>query len=238
MWKAETDMEGTDECIRFSLHSPDQDQGYPADLDIAVIYTLTSNNELMIEYIGTSEEDTIVNMTNHSYFNLSGEGSGTAMNQYVTILADAYTHTDEGSIPDGILVPVDGTVMDFREEKQIGRDIDSDYPDLAAPGGFDHNWALNGYGSGSPELAATLRDEESGIKMSVLTDLPGIQFYAGNFLAGESMGKCKKPYGKREGVCFESQFFPNAINIPNFVSPVLKAGDTYHTITVYRFETV
>lgn len=238
MWQAQTDVEGMDECVTFSLHSPDGDQGYPGALDIAVTYTLTQDNALMIHYQGAADADTIVNLTNHSYFNLAGQGSGTAMDQYVSIQADAYTHTDAGSIPDGKLVPVAGTVMDFRQEKQIGRDIDAAYADLAAPGGYDHNWALNGYGTGAPELAATLRDPDSGILMKVYTDLPGVQFYAGNSLAGGPVGKCGRPYQRREGVCFESQFFPNAVNLPQFVSPVLKAGEVYQTTTIYQFETV
>ena len=236
MWQAISDTEDGDESVTFSLHSPDGDQGYPGTLDIAVTYTLTEANALVIHYEGTADADTVVNLTNHSYFNLAGEGSGSAMNQLVEIFADAYTHTDEGSIPDGVLVPVDGTVMDFRTAKPIGRDIDSEYPDLQAPGGYDHNWVLNNHGELA--LAATLTDPASGRKMSVYTDLPGVQFYAGNFLAGQCTGKSGKPYGKREGVCFESQFFPNAINLPQFKSPVLKAGDTYETTTIYQFDIV
>lgn len=236
MWQAETDTEGPDESVTFSLHSPDGDQGYPGALDIAVTYTLTAANALMIHYNGVADADTVINLTNHSYFNLAGEGSGSAMDQLVWIDSDFFTHTDAGSIPDGELVPVEGTVMDFRTEKPIGRDIESDYEPLIAPGGFDHNWVLKN--GGELAVVASLTDPASGRKMTVHTDLPGIQFYAGNSLAGQCIGKSGKPYGKREGVCFESQYFPNAVNIPSFKSPVKRAGEPYDTTTIYSFETV
>lgn len=229
MWQAEKEDEAE---ITFVLNSPDGDQGFPGNLDIHVTYALTEENELKIHYYAVSDQDTIVNLTNHSYFNLSGHASGTAMDQQVVILADAFTEADAESIPTGKIIPVEGTPMDFRQMKAIGRDIEEKYEALILGGGYDHNWVLNGEGF---RHVASMYSEKTGITMKVYTDLPGMQFYTGNFVE-EEQGKEGAVYQKRNGVCFETQYFPDAIHKEHFGGPVLKAGETYDTMTVYKFE--
>ena len=219
--------------VEFSRLSPDMEQGFPGNLDLSVTYTLTEENELIIEYFAASDKDTIVNFTNHSYFNLGGCSSGTAMNQYAKIYADAFTPADEGNIPTGEIRDVTGTPLDFRTSKRIGQEIDADYPCLKSAHGYDQNFVLNTK-RGEASLAAELYDEPSGRLMEVFTDLPGLQFYAGNFIAPET-GKGGHVYQKREGVCFESQFYPNACNTPSFPFEILKADEEFETVTVYKF---
>ncbi len=220
--------------ITFSLFSPDGDQGYPGNADIVFSYTLTPDNSIQIDYRMTADADTIANFTHHSYFNLAGHNSGPAMDQQVWIDADHYTVADEESIPTGEIAPVKGTPMDFTEMKAIGRDIDNDFKALNLGKGYDHNWVLN-HAEGELSLCAKALDAKSGRLMEVYTDLPGIQFYTANFLSGEYPGKEGKAYGRREGYCFESQYFPDAIHKPQFASPILKAGEEYKTTTVYHF---
>lgn len=224
--------ETTDDSITFSLYSPDGDQGYPGALKIDVTYTLTSDNGVKITYIGVPTEDTVVNMTNHSYFNMAGHDSGTILDQKVWLDADAYTRADCESIPTGEITPVAGTPMDFRTPKKIGRDIHMDYEALIFGKGYDHNWALNNHGTYA--RVAELSAETTGITMEVYTDLPGVQMYTGNFLVKEP-GKNGAVYGRNQGVCFETQYFPDAINHENFAGPICKAGETYQTTTCYKF---
>lgn len=228
MWRVEE--YGKDHIV-LSLHSPDGDQGYPGEVDITVTYTLTGDNEVKIHYHAVPKADTLLNMTNHSYFNLAGQSSGTILDQEVWIDADAYTEADAQSIPTGEITPVEGTPMDFREEKPVGRDIEEDYQALKFGGGYDHNWALNGSGF---RKVASLSCEKSGISMEVYTDLPGMQLYCGNFLEGDA-GKGGCAYGKRSGVCFETQYFPDAVHKEDFAGPVVRAGETYDTVTSYKF---
>ena len=228
MWKVK---ETADDHITFELDSPDGDQGYPGAVHIEVTYTLTEDNAVKIAYHAVPDADTLINMTNHSYFNLSGHASGTAWNAKVWIDADAFTETDAELIPTGMVVPVEGTPMDFRKEKVVEKEIGADYTPLKLAGGYDHNWVLNGKGF---RKAASAESEETGIKMEVYTDLPGIQFYSGNFLAG-SKGKEGAVYEKGYGICFETQYFPDAIHKENFESPITKAGEVYDTTTVYKF---
>lgn len=232
IWEVNQGDNELGESISFSLFSPDGDQGYPGNLNVTVSYILTPENALMLHYKAAGDQNTIVNMTNHSYFNLAGHDSGTAMNQKVWINADQFTEADEASIPTGKLISVENTPMDFRGNAVIGARIDEDYEALNFGGGYDHNWVLNN--NGQYELAAKMSDETSGIEMKVYTDLPGMQFYTGNFLDKEP-GKNGAVYEKRAGVCFETQYFPDAIHHPEFVSPVLKASDEYETTTVYEF---
>lgn len=224
--------ETTENSITFSLHSPDGDQGYPGTLDIDVTYTLTDDNAVKIDYYGVPEEDTIINMTNHSYFNLDGHASGDILNHEVWMDSDAFTRTDATSIPTGEIVPVEGTPMDFRVKKTVGRDIEQDYEALIFGSGYDHNWILNNHG----ELAkiAELSSDVSGIQMEVYTDLPGVQIYTANFVNNE-VGKQGVVYNRRQGICFETQYYPDAINHENFPSPVCKAGEVYKTTTIYKF---
>lgn len=228
MWDVK---EEDDTHVVFALVSPDGDQGFPGEVKIEVSYTITEENELKIHYHAIPDQDTLLNMTNHSYFNLSGHASGTAWNAKVWIDADAFTETDAELIPTGTVVPVEGTPMDFRKEKVVEKEIGADYTPLKLAGGYDHNWVLNGKGF---RKAASAESEETGIKMEVYTDLPGIQFYSGNFLAG-SKGKEGAVYEKGYGICFETQYFPDAIHKENFESPITKAREVYDTTTVYKF---
>lgn len=235
LWAAEADTMEDSEAITFSLSSPDGDQGYPGNLDIEVTYVLTENNELMIEYYGLSDQDTIFNMTNHAYFNLNGAGSGTILNHKVKLYADAFTATDHGLIPTGELRDVTGTPMDFRNAKTIGEDIEADYEPLKDGKGYDHNFVVNdGRVQADAELIAVAEGDVSGIVMEVYTDLPGVQMYTANTTC-EPNGRDGKAYDKNAAVCFETQFFPDAIHHSEFASPILKAGEEKTTLTVYRF---
>lgn len=229
LWNVE---KAEEDAITLSLHSPHMDQGYPGNADIYVTYTLTEENEVRIDYEAVADEDTIMNMTNHSYFNMDGQDSGSILEQKIWINADAYTEADEYSIPTGRIVKVEGTPMDFRVPKKVGQDIESDYQAVRYGLGFDHNYVLNGRGF---RLAAGMESEESGIKMSVYTDCPGLQLYTANFVKGQK-GKGGVSYQKRGAACFESQYFPDAVHHAGFESPVLKKGETYRTRTGYRFE--
>ncbi len=219
--------------ITFALHSPDMDQGYPGALDVEVTYTLTENNEIRIDYYGVPEEDTIVNLTNHSYFNLNGHASGSICKHEVWVDADAFTRADAQSIPTGEITPVESTPMDFRVKKPVGKDIEEPYEALIFGKGYDHNWALNNHGAFAK--VAEMTADVTGITMEVYTDLPGVQIYSGNFLT-EEPGKAGVVYKHRQGICFETQFFPDAVNHNNFQSSVCKAGEIYRTTTVYKFK--
>ena len=234
IWDTELSEGEGESSITFSLISPDGDQGYPGNARISVVYTLTDENELKIRYHMICDRDTVANMTNHSYFNLAGHNSGSAVNQLVWIDADCFTPTDEVSIPYGRISPVKDTPMDFTSGKPIGRDIDEDYEQLKYGHGYDHNWVLN-HEPGKLALSAKAWDEASGRVMEVYTDLPGIQFYTANYLEPEIPGKEGVMYGPRHGYCFETQYYPNAINTPDFPSPVLKEGKEYNTTTIYKF---
>lgn len=233
VWDTQVEEEDMGTRISFSLFSPDGDQGYPGNADITVSYTLTPDNSLKLDYHMVSDKDTVANFTNHAYFNLAGHDSGNAMNQKVWIDADAFTVTDRDSIPTGGLAPVKGTPMDFTQMKPVARDIEADYEQLKWAGGFDHNWALN-HPVGEVSLCAKAADEASGRVMEVYTDLPGVQFYTANSMATD-MGKGRTAYHKRDGYCFETQYFPDSVNKPEFASAFLKAGQEYKTTTIYKF---
>lgn len=236
LWEARAKESGDDVSVCFTLESPDGDQGFPGTLRISVTYVLTGKNELFIRYSGVSDADTIFNMTNHSYFNLAGHGSGCAMEQAVFLNADSFTPADEVSIPYGEIRPVEGTPMDFTQMKEIGRDIGADDEQLVFGSGYDHNWVINRDGEGTV-LAARAWDPASGRAMEVWTDLPGVQFYTANYLDGSLPGKDGAVYGKRHGYCFETQYYPDAVNRPQFPSPVIRAGKLKQTETVYKFYT-
>ena len=232
-WASEefTDEEG--QGVIFSLKSPNMDQGYPGNLEVTVTIVLTEDNSVILEYDGVSDEDTIFNMTNHSYFNLAGHDSGKVYDHVVWIDADEFTPGDAGLIPTGEFADVTGTPMDFRTPKTIGQYINQDYVPLKEAGGYDHNYVLK-TNSEDIELVAYIKDPVSGRKMEVYTDLPGMQMYTGNFLNGEK-GKDGAHYSPRDGVCFETQFFPDAINKMQFESPVIEAGVPCNYVTVYNF---
>ncbi len=229
MWKVE---EADDSHISLGLHSSDGDQGFPGEVDIHVTYTLTRDNEVKIHYYAVPGKDTLLNLTNHSYFNLSGHDSGPVLDQEVMICADAFTRADEESVPTGELVPVEGTPMDFRMAKPIGREIQADYEALDFGQGYDHNWVIGGKGY---RQAASMYSGQSGIEMKVFTDLPGMQFYTGNFIEREN-GKGGVIYRRRQGACFETQYFPDAVHKEQFEGPVIKAQEAYDTTTVYQFQ--
>lgn len=223
--------------VEFSRLSPHMEQGFPGNLDITVTYSLTENNELVLEYHAVSDRDTIVNLTNHSYFNLAGHNSGDVLNHKLWLKASQFTPTDDRLIPTGQLLEVKGTPMDFTTFKTIGQDINEDYEPLKIAGGYDHNYVLDISGT-EVERVAELIEETSGRKMEVFTDLPGMQLYSGNFLNPGPNGKDDAEYHKRSGICFETQYFPNSCNTPAFPSCMLKAGKELDTVTIYKFSTI
>ncbi|MDO5798551.1 MAG: aldose epimerase family protein [Eubacteriales bacterium] len=232
MWNAS--VEENQNAVILSRISPDGENGFPGEFEVSVTYELTEENAVRIVYSGVSDKPTVANMTNHSYFNLNGEGSGTALDQYLTIHAQEYTPVRNDSIPVGENASVEGTPMDFRSAKQIGRDIEADFEQLRFTGGFDHNYVTDGYNKASIREIASAWSEKSGIQMDVLSDCPCVQFYAANFVEDEH-GKNGHVYNKREAFCLETQVEPNAVNVENFHSPILEAGERYYSETVYRF---
>ncbi len=227
LWKAEPAQGKAEADVRFTYRSPDGEEGFPGTLDVTVVYTLTDANELKIEYSATTDKPTPINLTNHSYFNLAGAGSGDILGHELTIAADQYTPADETLIPTGQIAPVRGTPLDFTKPAAIGARI------AQVPGGYDHNFVLNS-GGGTLALAARLRDPVSGRTMEVLTTEPGIQFYSGNFLDGSVTG-LGGPYRKHYGLCLETQHFPDSVNKPQWPTIILQPGQTYRHLTVHRF---
>lgn len=229
MWDAKTNEKNG--CVSLSLVSPDGDQGFPGTFRVTVTYMLTEDNKVKIHYEGVSDQDTIVNMTNHSYFNLNGEGNGSILSHTLQIAAEGYTPVDQNLIPYGTVEPVDQTPFDFRRPKTIERDLNPADEQLSHAGGYDHNFALSGSGLRN---VAWVRGDKSGITMTVMTDQPGVQFYAGNSITGP-VGKNGHVYGGHEGFALETQHFPNSVNVLAFDSPKLDAGERYSTTTCYTF---
>ena len=229
MWEV---TDSGDDHVTFCLHSPDGDQGYPGALDMHVTYSLDEDNSLAIHYESAPDKDTVINMTNHSYFNLNGHESGSALGHTVVLDADSFTPADEESIPTGEIRSVEGTPMDFRKGKTLGEEIDADYEPLHFGGGYDHNWVLKN--GGRFDKVAEVTADRSGIRMEVYTDLPGVQMYTANFLDGVK-GKNGAVYEKRSAVCLETQYYPDAVHHDNFPAPFCRAGEKYDTRTAYRF---
>ncbi len=230
LWKA---IITDDNAVEFAYHSPDGEQGFPGNVDITVQYVLTDRNELEIRYCATTDKDTIVNFTNHAYFNLGGTANGDVLDTVLQLNCDSFTPTDARSIPTGEIRPVEGTAFDFREGKPIGRDIGDDDEQLRQCRGYDHNFCINGE-AGKLRLAAKAQSEKSGRKLEVWTDLPGVQLYTGNFLDGSEIGKGGIPLGKHYGFCLETQYYPDTPNQPNFPQCTLKAGETFKSLTIFK----
>lgn len=221
--------------VSFSLVSPDGDQGFPGEFNVTVTYTLTNDNEIRIDYLGKSNQDTIANMTNHSYFNLSGHNNGNCLNQTLYINSDKFAKVDSELIPTGELQSVENTPLDFRTPKKIGQDMDADFEQLKLTGGFDHSFLINKSIDGIEKIA-TLSDEACGRTMEVYSDTVAIQFYAGNFIENNTVvGKENCSYKNHSGICLETGFLPDSMNKPNFASPVLKANQEYKSTTIYKF---
>lgn len=226
----------TDSTLTISIDSPDGDNQFPGNVKAFVTYTLGSDNSLRIDYEATTDKATVINMTNHSYFNLSGDPEQSVTDEMVWINADNFTPVDSTFMTTGEIIPVKDTPMDFTEEKLLGKDIEADYIQVKYGKGFDHNFVLNTKGNLN-KCAARVTDPRSGIVLEVFTNEPGIQFYTGNFLDGTVTGKKAKIYNKRHGLCLETQKYPDTPNKPNWPSATLRPGETYKSTCIYKFST-
>src|SRR5216684_3986313 len=236
VWNAKPRKVANGAALELTYLNKDGEEGYPGNLSVKVIYTLTNANELKIEYWATTDKDTVVNLTSHSYFNLSGQGNGDILNHQLLINAQRFTPTDAGSIPTGELKSIKGTPFDFTSAFRIGDRINDDDQQLKFGKGYDHNFLLNGR-RGTLRQAAVVYESTSGRSMEIWTTEPGIQFYSGNFLDGTLTGKNGKVYQQRYGFCLETQHFPDSPNHPSFPTTVLRRGQQYHTITIHKFKT-
>lgn len=234
LWEAKELDADAGPALALEYLSKDGEEGYPGNLSVKVMYTLTNQNELRIEYSATTDKDTVLNLTHHSYFNLAGAGNGDILQHQLVVRAGRFTPVDATLIPTGELRSVQGTPLDFRTPAAIGARIDADDQQLKYGNGYDHNFVLDSGGSEAPALAARVTEPQTGRVMEVWTTEPGLQFYTGNFLDG-LRGKGGKVYERRNAFCLETQHFPDSPNHPNFPSTVLKAGKQFHSVTVYKF---
>jgi aldose 1-epimerase len=234
LWHAEPVSRGDAIGLKLRHLSRDGEEGYPGNLDVTVHYWLQDNDSLRVDYLATTDRPTPVNLTQHSYFNLQGEGIGDILDHYVTIHSRHFTPVDSGLIPTGEIAPVQGTPFDFTSPHAIGERIDAGHPQLEVARGYDHNWVLD-MQSGGLALAATVHEPVSGRTMEVLTGETGVQFYSGNFLDGSSVGKRGQPYRFRSGFCLETQHFPDSPNQHGFPSVILRPGQVYRSTTLFKF---
>jgi aldose 1-epimerase len=223
------------DSITMKYYSADGEEGYPGNLEVKVSYRLTEDNALQIDYSATTDKATPINLTNHSYFNLNGAGSQSIINHHLLIRSHFYTEVDEELIPTGEVLPVDGTVLDFRTQRPIAPQLLEKDPILNIPGGFDHNYILEGEGL---RQVAIIHAPASGRTMEVITDQPGLQFYSGNSLDGSTIGKGGKAYEHRSAFCLETQHFPDSPNRPDFPSTILRPEMPFSSQTIYRFSSV
>ncbi|HYU23127.1 MAG TPA: aldose epimerase family protein, partial [Candidatus Dormibacteraeota bacterium] len=235
VWTAKIIPAKDGQSLELSYLSKDGEEGFPGNLKVSVVYTLTDSNALRIAYSATADKKTVVNLTNHSYFNLAGQGSGDILGHLLMIQADKFTPVDAGLIPTGEFRDVVGTPFDFRKPLAIGARIDQDEEQLKLGGGYDHNFVLQRSNDPGESLAARVLEPASGRALEVWTTEPGVQFYTGNFLDGKTSGKGGVAYPKRSAFCLETQHYPDSPNQPKFPSVVLNPGERYHTITTYRF---
>ncbi|MCH4167565.1 MAG: galactose mutarotase [Megasphaera sp.] len=242
LWQGEITKDG----LKLTYTSPDGEGGYPGTMEVTVWYDVTESNAVTIRYQAVCDADTVCNLTNHTYFNLNGYDSGTILNHTIQLFADAYTESDAESLPDGKIIPVDGTPMDLRQPTPIGAHIDDDFDQLNWGHGYDHNWVIrwapcnppvaDWTGKGLSKMAQAVGDT-TGITLTAYTSQPGVQFYTGNYLDGKPLGKDGVPFLRRQGFCLEAQYFPNAMAHPSFDQPILRKGDIWKAETVYQFGT-
>ncbi|MFD7807800.1 MULTISPECIES: aldose epimerase family protein [unclassified Streptomyces] len=237
VWDVEPFTRGSDVGLHLYYTAVDGEMGYPGTLRTKVTYTLTQDGDWRVDYEAVTDRPTVVNLTSHVYWNLAGEGSGSVLDHELSVPASRYTPVNAGLIPTGELAKVAGTPFDFRRAKTIGRDIRTAHQQLLYGQGFDHNWVLDKGITARPEHAATLRDPASGRSLRIATNEPGLQFYSGNFLDGTLTGTGGRIYRQGDGLCLETQHFPDSPNQPSFPSTVLRPGETYRTTTVHSFGT-
>lgn len=232
LWKV---VATTPNSVTLTYFSKDGEEGFPGNLTAKVTYAVTDNNELKLSYEAVTDKKTVVNLTNHAFFNMNGEGSGMITDHILKINADKFTPVNENLVPTGELKRVANTAFDFRTPIAVGARINDNDPQFKYASGYDHNYVLNPNPSGKLNYAATITGTLSGISMEVYTDQPGLQFYSGNFFKGQDVGRSGKPYGYRSGFCLETQHFPDSPNHPNFPSTTLNPGDTFRSFTIYKF---
>ena len=238
VWKGQIVDDGEEPSLRLFCASPDGDNGYPGNLCVSITYTLTNDNEVVIHYEATTDKKTVINLTNHAYFNLGGYDSGSVCDHVLTVLADTYLETDQASIPTGRIISVEGTPFDFRSPKRVGEDIDSSHPNMQSAGGYDHCFNFDGWQSykRQPSLGAKLYCEKSGIEMQVITNQPCVQIYSANGMKNADFpfkGGC--PQVPRNAICLEAQRMPDSMNHDGFTKCTLDVDEKYDYTTVYKF---